>query len=99
MAVFRVIDALDAPHGGSILRLRLLEGDPPSIKDIKGSTLTGRAPDGSTADVRVTGFAVFGGKASDERFKSTGRIDVHVEDPATRGATTPVTRTWTVEGP
>ena len=36
MAVFRVLDALDAPHGGSILRLRLQEGDAPSIKEIKG---------------------------------------------------------------
>jgi hypothetical protein len=98
MAVFRVLDALDAPHGGSILRLRLQEGDAPSIKEIKGATLSGRAPDGTEASARVRGFAVFGGKPSDERLKATGRIDVHVEDAQT-GGTTEIARTWTVQAP
>ncbi len=80
--VFRVIDVLEAPHGGRILRLRLQEGAPPSVRDMKGARLEATAPDGARRTVTVDGFAVFGGKPSDERLARTGRIDVHVAEDA-----------------
>lgn len=80
--VFRVIDALDAPHGGRILRLQLQDGPPPRVRDLRGSRLTATAPDGSRQSVTVTGFAAFGGKVSDRRLADTGRVDVHVRDDA-----------------
>lgn len=78
--VFRVIDALDGPHGGRILRLRLQDGAPPRVRDLKGSRLTATAPDGTRRDVTVTGFAAFGGQVSNRRLAATGRIDVHVRE-------------------
>ncbi len=78
--VFRVIDVLEAPHGGRILRLRLQGGTPPSVRDIKGARLEATSPDGARRMVTVEGFAVFGGKPSDKRLARTGRIDVHVAE-------------------
>lgn len=96
-ATFRVVDALPAPHGGQILRLRLEGGKPPSVRSLKGARLGARSPDGEAeATVRVEGFAVFGGKASDRRLARTGRVDVRVT-PEEGGA--PVGLRWTVSGP
>jgi hypothetical protein len=78
--VFRVIDALDAPHGGRILRLQLQEGTAPRVRDLKRSRLTATAPDGTRRSVTVMGFAAFGGKVSDRRLADTGRIDVHIRE-------------------
>ena len=80
--VFRVIDALDSPHGGRILRLQLQDGAPPRVRDLRGSRLTATAPDGTRGSVTVTGFAAFGGKVSDRRLADTGRVDVHVREDA-----------------
>ena len=83
---FHVIDSLDHPHGGRILRLRLDEGNPPTLKELKGATLKLLSAEaGSEALVRVDGFALFGGTPSDERIRQAGRVDVHVfpEDPET----------------
>ena len=77
---FRVLDAMDAPHSGRILRLRLQSGEAPSIKSLKGSEMRATGPDGATCRFKVLGFAVFGGKPSNERLARTGRIDVHVEE-------------------
>jgi hypothetical protein len=77
---FRVLDAMDAPHTGRILRLRLQGGEAPSIKSLKGSEMTASGPDGASCRFRVLGFALFGGKPSNERFARTGRVDVHVEE-------------------
>lgn len=90
---FRVLDAMDAPHGGRILRLRLESGEAPSIGDLTGARLTAIAPDGRTGAVRVRGFAVFGGRPSDERLARTGRIDLHVEP---EGDGPPVGLRWKV---
>lgn len=78
--VFRVLDAMDGPHSGRILRLRLQSGEAPSVKSLKGTELLAVSQDGGRCRVRVTGFAVFGGKPSDDRFMRTGRVDVHVEE-------------------
>ena len=34
---YRVLDAMDAPHSGRILRLRLQSGEAPPVKSIKGA--------------------------------------------------------------
>ena len=78
--IFRVLDAMDAPHAGRILRLRLQSGEAPSIKSLKGAEMRATGPDGESARLRITGFAVFGGKQSDDRLARTGRIDVHVDE-------------------
>lgn len=76
---FKVLDAMDGPHEGRILRLRLQEGDAPSVKSLRGATLRAEGPGGRTAEVQVRGFALTGGKPSDERIARSGRVDVHVE--------------------
>ena len=78
--VFRVLDAMDAPHSGRILRLRLQSGEAPAIKSLKGSEMRAVSPEGDECRVLVKGFAVFGGKPSNERLARTGRIDLHVEE-------------------
>ena len=92
-ATFRVLDAMDAPLGGRILRLRLQSGEAPSIRTLKGSRLRARSPHGDEKIVHVEGFAVFGGKASDSRLARTGRIDVHVTE---EGEGPPVGMKWEV---
>lgn len=91
--VFRVLDAMDAPHKGRILRLRLQAGEAPPVKSLKGARLTATARDGRTARARVDGFAVFGGRPSDERLARTGRVDVHVVDEEGDG---PISLQWEV---
>jgi hypothetical protein len=98
-ATFRVLDALEGPHGGRILRLRLQSGDPPSIKALKGARMKAVSPDGSEERFfRVDGFAVFGGRPSDARLARTGRVDVHVlEEGAPHDP--PISLRWEVSGP
>jgi hypothetical protein len=56
-----------------------------------------QSPDGATVvDVRIDGFAVFGGRPTDKRLARTGRIDVHVRQAA---GTDPVLAQWEVSGP
>ena len=77
---FRVLDAMDAPHGGRIVRLRLQSGEAPSIGSLKAARLRATSPDGKSTTLTVRGFAVFGGKPSDERLARTGRVDLHVDE-------------------
>ena len=77
---FRVLDAMDAPHSGRILRLRLQSGEAPSVKSLKGKEMRATGPEGDTCRFKVLGFAVFGGKPSNQRFARTGRIDLNVEE-------------------
>ena len=78
--VFRVLDAMDAPHSGRILRLRLQSGEAPSIKSLRHAEMLATGPDGESCRLTVTGFALFGGKPSDDRLARTGRVDVHIEE-------------------
>ena len=78
--VFRVLDAMNGPLSGRILRLRLQSGEAPTISSLKGSEMIATGPDGRTCRFRVTGFAVFGGKPSNDRLTRTGRVDVHIEE-------------------
>lgn len=97
-AVFRVLDAMDHPHGGRILRLRLQKGDAPKVRDLRGARLRATSPDGDVREVTVEGFAAFGGKPSDERLARTGRVDVRVEGADDEGAP-PVGMMWEVTAP
>ena len=96
--VFRVIDALDAPHGGRILRLRLKSGEAPTVRELKGARMLALAPDGEEREVEVEGFAVFGGRPTDERLAKTGRADLRIyeakEDPER-----PIGFNWELAGP
>lgn len=78
--VFRVLDAMDGPHSGRILRLRLQSGEAPTISSLEGSEMIATGPDGGRCRFQVKGFAVFGGKPSDDRLTRTGRVDVHIEE-------------------
>ncbi|HSH75925.1 MAG TPA: hypothetical protein VLA09_09610 [Longimicrobiales bacterium] len=91
--VFRVLDAMDAPHDGRILRLRVQSGEAPSIRSLRGSEMLAVSPEGDECRLRVKGFAVFGGKPSDDRLARTGRVDLHVEEIDEGG---PVSLRWEV---
>jgi hypothetical protein len=98
-ATFRVLDVLEGPHGGLILRLRLQSGEAPAIKALKGARMKATSPDGSAERFfRVEGFAVFGGRPSDARLARTGRVDVHVT-PEGAEEISPVSLRWEVSGP
>ena len=90
-AVLKVIDALDHPHGNRILRTRVLAGTPPTVRELKGSRLEARGPDGSAVELRVIGFPLFGGDPADARIRETGRVDLIVEGGPLSST---VTRTW-----
>lgn len=97
-ALFKVLDAMDHPHGGRILRLRLQEGEAPSVGALKNARLQGVSPDGEERRVRVESFARFGGKPSDDRLARTGRADLHVyADDAKSGPS--IETGWTISGP
>jgi len=89
--LLRVIDAIDHPHGGKILRTRLAGDSVPSLGDLKGASFRARSPGGSERTVRVLGFPITGGKPSNQRIRETGRIDLHVEE---LGEGAPVDLKW-----
>jgi hypothetical protein len=49
---FRVLDAMDAPHSGRILRLRLQSGEAPSIKSLWASPSSAESPATSASPAR-----------------------------------------------
>lgn len=83
-AVFRVVDAYDHPHGGRMLRLRLLLGSAPSVKALRNGVLRARSHNGAEMQIRVSSFAVFGGRPSDSRLARTGTADVMIEGEGSR---------------
>jgi len=91
--VFRVLDAMDAPHTGRILRLRLQSGEAPSIKSLRNAEMSATGPEGQICRLKVAGFALFGGKASDDRLARTGRVDVHINELGDSG---PIGLRWEV---
>lgn len=94
--VYQVIDAMDAPYTGQILRVRHTGGRTPTLREIKGAELKARSPEGREATVRVRNFSMIGGKPSEARFNRTGRLDLVVEqDPGG----IPVGLRWSLEGP
>lgn len=92
---FRVIDAMDGPHRGRILRLRLQGGTTPSLRTLKDASLLARSPDGEEEKLKVVGFFLPGGKPSEARFGRTGRVDLMVETADGTG-TPQVSTLWEV---
>ena len=76
---FLVIDAMDAPHRGRVIRLRLQGGRPPALRNLKGALLQARSPQGEEETLKVVGFFLPGGRPSDTRLSRTGRVDLLVE--------------------
>lgn len=96
--VLRVVDAIRHPHGGYILRLRLDQGEAPSVRRLKGSEWWAFPEDErDRTKIRLDGFAAIGGKASDERVKRTGRMDVHVS--IVEAGEEPIDLQWRLAGP
>ena len=96
--VFLVIDAMDAPHRGRVVRLRLKGGHPPTLKDLKGALLQARSPKGEEENLRVLGFFLPGGRPSDARLSRTGRVDLLVELEGAVNRPT-VSAQWEIDGP
>jgi hypothetical protein len=95
---FLVINAMDAPHRGRIIRLRLQGGPAPPLRALKGASLEARSPKGKKETLRVLGFFLGGGRPSDARFTRTGRIDLLVEKENGEGRSE-VSSQWQVSGP
>ena len=91
--MFKVLDAMDAPHTGRILRLRLQAGEAPKVRALKGARLKATAPDGRTCTGVVDGFALLGGRSPDARLARTGRVDVLLRDQEGDG---PIGLQWEV---
>jgi len=94
--VFRVTDAMDAPHGGRILRLKLETGTPLQIGKLKGAGLLAVSPLGRLCRFRVASFATIGGKVRQRRFQETGRVDLHIYEDDDTG---PIELAWRVKQP
>jgi hypothetical protein len=95
---FLVVDAMDAPHRGRVVRLRLQGGQPPAVRDLKGAVLQATSPEGEVETLRVTDFFLAGGRPSESRLSRTGRIDLIVE--VENGTGQPkVSSRWEVTGP
>lgn len=94
--VFQVIDAMNGPHTGQILRVRHSGGKTPSLREMKGANLKARSLEGVEATVRVVAFSMIGGKPSEARFNRTGRLDLVVHQET---GDTPVGLRWRLEGP
>ncbi len=95
---FRVIDAMDAPHRGRIIRLRCQGGQPPTLRELKGAILRARSPQGQEESLKVIGFFLPGGRPSDARLNRTGRVDLLVEIEDGGGRPT-VSTSWEVTAP
>lgn len=95
--VFKVIDAMDAPHKGRIVRLRLMEGEPPTLRQLRGARLRALSPEGQEEALVVLAFAMIWGRPSDNRLMRSGRVDLIVN--GAEGAPPAVSAQWKVMGP
>ena len=95
---FRVIDAMNGPHRGRILRLRLQGGQAPALRELKGARLQARSPKGEEETLTVLGFYLPGGRPSESRLSRTGRVDLIVEREDGQEPSAVAAR-WEVSGP
>jgi hypothetical protein len=92
----RVSDVVDVPLRGTMLRLRVAEGQP-SMSDLGvGSRLRVRGMGGAEREVRIVAHAVTGGKPTQERLERTGELDVVVEEVS--GSQEPIEIGWMASG-
>jgi hypothetical protein len=92
----RVIDAMEAPHGGRILRLRHEDGETPTVRGLKGARMKATSPEGHERSFRIHSFVLFGGRPSDSRLARTGRADVRITDEEAAPGAPPVRTGWEV---
>ncbi len=91
-------DAVEVPHRGVLLRLRLMEGVPALAELRPGRYLRLRAPDGEERWVRVLDFAIIGGRATQARLERTRELDVVISKADARQGGRPVEIGWLVVG-
>ena len=92
--LFRVSDVVDVPLRGTLLRLRLIEGQP-SMRDLGiGRQLRIRDGDGADREVAIVAHAQTGGRATQERLDRTRELDVMVPD-----GSGPIEIGWLASGP
>jgi hypothetical protein len=60
---------------------------------MKDAEMTASGPEGQTCRIKVIGFALFGGKPSDDRLARTGRVDLHIDEIGDGG---PIGLRWEV---
>lgn len=95
---FRVSDVVDVPLRGTLLRLRLIEGEP-SMADLGvGGSLQLRSAEGEERVVSIMAHSVTGGKATQERLDRTRELDVMIDDEAAAGPE-PIEIGWIAAGP
>lgn len=95
---FSVSDVVEIPHGGYLLRLRLLEGSPRVSELGPGRHLRLRAPDGSERVIRVQEFSVVGGRVTQARLERTRELDIIVSREDVLAGGRPIEIGWVVVG-
>ena len=95
---FKVVNVLDVPSRGVLLRLRLVEGSP-SLRELgPGRRLLLRSPSGEEREVRVLDFSVTGGRATQSRLERMRELDVIVASEDAWSGGRPVRIGWSVVG-
>jgi hypothetical protein len=94
---FRVSDVVATPLRGTLLRLRLIEGEP-SMQDLGVGSALRLQRDGAERRVRITAHAVTGGRATQRRLERARELDVIVADE-TAGDAPPIDIGWLASGP
>jgi hypothetical protein len=64
---------------------------PPTVGQLRGAVVRARSAEGREVELHVTGFPLFGGAPSDERIRSSGRVDLVVSGGAEASEVSP---TW-----
>lgn len=92
---FRVSDVVAIPLRGTMLRLRVADGQP-SMADLGvGARLRLRSPAGEEREVRIADHVVTGGRPTQERLDRARELDVLIAD----GAGTSIEIGWLATGP
>lgn len=94
---FRVSDVVQVPLRGTMLRLKLLEGDPSPDALEAGKTIRLVGPGGRTASAQVRSLAVTTGSAAKETLHQYRQVDVVVA-PESSSDGLPVGIGWFVVG-
>jgi hypothetical protein len=90
-ADLQVLDAFDHPHGGRILRVRTVGARQLSLRGFRGASIRAVSPEGTERIARILSLPLTGGKAGDQRFRDTGRVDLLVEE---EGEGPPISLAW-----
>jgi hypothetical protein len=96
---FRVSDALEMPHRGYLLRLRVVDGKPSAAALKPGAAVRLHAPDGRDRLVRIVDHAVTGGKGGQARLDRLGEFDFVIGREDGWIDADVVEIGWTVSGP